>query len=476
MLFLKKLSTNDGRQVYDMLQGIASVDNGFHNDAKDMPYEQFASWLSKNEGYSHGVGLPDWMVPETHYWLFDDGKPVGYGRLRHYLNDSLRINGGHIGYAISRPYRGNGYGNEILRLLISEANEKGIQEIHIGANKDNDRSNKVIRANGGKLLRETDTKNYYIICPVSYKKQSDDSTQKNIITIEPAAPDDCPTLAVMNRQLIIDEGDANTMTVSELESRMRDWFKKGAYTGYLFRIRGETVGYALVDLSDMWMQHFFICRDCRQQGYGRAAVELLFDQLGVEKIGLSCLTNNAIGQAFWRSFDYDLYSVKFNIHRPNKESLVTKSVKQTAEVMIRKIEDKDYLALLPLWSQFGGYATVENIVPHYDRIKNDDHYKIFVALSDNAVVGFITSVRYYGIGVEGSYMIIIGIAVKADEQNKGIGTKLLQYMENYAKEEGVFSIHLNSDLKRTMAHAFYERNGYNKGSYGFGKIITPCNA
>ena len=142
------------------------------------------------------------------------------------------------------------------------------------------------------------------------------------------------------------------------------------------------------------------------------------------------------------------------------------------EITIREIAEKDYPALLPLWSQFGGYATAENIGPHYDRIKNDEHYKTFVALVENEVAGFIMSVQSYGIGIEGSQMFIIGIAVKEEYQNKGIGTKLFQQMENFAKEKGVFCIYLNSGFKRTKAHSFYERRGYNKGSYGFGKIIN----
>ena len=163
MLHLQKLSENDGQQIYDMLQGIEKNDNGFHNNVKEMPYEEFSDWLKICADYSKGVGLPDWMVPDTHYWLYDNELPVGTGRLRHYLNDSLKKDGGHIGYAISYPHRGKGYGNEILRLLLIEAQEMGIDEVHIGANKDNERSNKVILANGGRLCRETETKNHYII-------------------------------------------------------------------------------------------------------------------------------------------------------------------------------------------------------------------------------------------------------------------------------------------------------------------------
>ncbi|MCL2828963.1 MAG: GNAT family N-acetyltransferase [Oscillospiraceae bacterium] len=163
MLRLEKLSATDGKQIYDMLQGIQRDDNGFHNTVKDMPYEAFADWLNRDAGYAEGVGLEDWMVPATTYWLFDGDIPVGCGRLRHYLNENLRKDGGHIGYAISAPFRGKRYGTEILRLLLIEADKMGIQEVHIGANRDNERSNKVIRSNGGVLHRETDSKYYYII-------------------------------------------------------------------------------------------------------------------------------------------------------------------------------------------------------------------------------------------------------------------------------------------------------------------------
>jgi len=139
-------------------------------------------------------------------------------------------------------------------------------------------------------------------------------TQRTI-NIRAATLDDCAALAVMNRQLIDDEGNGNTMSVAELENRMRDWLQRGVYTGYLFTLSDEIIGYALVDVSDTWMRHFFICREHRRKAYGRAAVGLLLDYLGFEEIGLSCLTKNTAGQAFWRSFAHEAYSIKYNIRR-----------------------------------------------------------------------------------------------------------------------------------------------------------------
>jgi len=145
------------------------------------------------------------------------------------------------------------------------------------------------------------------------------------------------------------------------------------------------------------------------------------------------------------------------------------------EIFIREVRESDYLALLPLWRDFGGFANEENIVRHYGRIKDDQRYKTFVADCGGETVGCITTVQYYGIGIEGSYMVIIGISVKEDMQGRGIGTKLIEHNEEYAKESGVFSIYLNSDMKRTDAHGFYERNGYGRHSFGFGKTINPIN-
>ena len=162
-IYLKELSKNDGNEVYDMLQGIENNDNGFMNDVKNMPYENYRSWLIENENYSKGIGLKNGWVPQTTFWLYFEKTPVGIGRIRHYLNENLKKDGGHIGYAISLKHRGNGYGNKFLELLIKECIKMEIFEIHTGANKDNERSNKIILYNRGVLYRETESKNYYLI-------------------------------------------------------------------------------------------------------------------------------------------------------------------------------------------------------------------------------------------------------------------------------------------------------------------------
>ncbi len=128
---------------------------------------------------------------------------------------------------------------------------------------------------------------------------------------------------------------------------------------------------------------------------------------------------------------------------------------------------------MSLWNDEIGnkWVTAQNIAPHYDRVKNDDNYKTFVAVIDNDVVGFVASVQTYGVGFEEQQMQITGIAVKIDKNNKGIGTRLIQFIEKYAQDKGIINIYLCCGVQRANAHAFYKRNGYDNHSWCFGKKL-----
>lgn len=93
---LKELSSTDRMDVYNMLWAIGPGENGFINDGFVEP-DCFAAFLKKYIDLSNGINLESDQVPQTMYWLYVDDRPVGYGKLRHCLNDRLRRIGGHIG-------------------------------------------------------------------------------------------------------------------------------------------------------------------------------------------------------------------------------------------------------------------------------------------------------------------------------------------------------------------------------------------
>lgn len=161
---LRELSLNDGSDIYEMIKEIGPGENGFGNSGYDIEYKDFPSYLKEQVDMSKGVGIDlTRYVPQTRYWLIVDGRPVGVGKLRHYLNDGLRILGGHIGYSIRPSERGKGYGNLILKELLEQAREKSITEALITCKEGNIRSRRVIEHNGGVLedIREEECR-YWI--------------------------------------------------------------------------------------------------------------------------------------------------------------------------------------------------------------------------------------------------------------------------------------------------------------------------
>ena len=71
MLYLKRISVDDGVEIYNMLQEISSNDNGFHNKVHGMSYTQFKEWLENECAVDNG-NLEDWMVPQTSYCFPND--------------------------------------------------------------------------------------------------------------------------------------------------------------------------------------------------------------------------------------------------------------------------------------------------------------------------------------------------------------------------------------------------------------------
>lgn len=87
---LKKLSLNDGKEIYEMIKEIGPGENGFVNYGYEINYSGFDDYLKKNDNYSKGINIVPGFVPQTVYWLYAGGVPVGVAKLRDYLTDSLK--------------------------------------------------------------------------------------------------------------------------------------------------------------------------------------------------------------------------------------------------------------------------------------------------------------------------------------------------------------------------------------------------
>jgi predicted acetyltransferase len=111
-----------------------------------------------------GLNLPNGFVPFSTYWLVENDQHIlGFCNLRHYLNDKLQIEGGHIGYAIRPSDRRKNYGTLLLNLLLGECRAMKLNKVMITCDFDNLASQKIIEKNGGEKTGEA-------VSPHSLKK------------------------------------------------------------------------------------------------------------------------------------------------------------------------------------------------------------------------------------------------------------------------------------------------------------------
>ncbi|AZK47926.1 GNAT family N-acetyltransferase [Paenibacillus lentus] len=148
---LKELREAEGQDIFEMIQEIGQGENGFTPHFPDHDFEEFKRSLPQFVKSLKGIELPEGYVPETIYWLYVDDRPVAYGKLRHQLNESLLMYGGHVGYIVRPTERGKGYGKLVLSKMIEQATKRGIYELLITCDEINEPSRKVIERNAGEL-------------------------------------------------------------------------------------------------------------------------------------------------------------------------------------------------------------------------------------------------------------------------------------------------------------------------------------
>ena len=79
---------------------------------------------------------------------------VGAVNIRHYLNEALLLNGGHIGDGVRPSERRKGIATKMIALALEECRKLGIEKVLMVCDKENIGSAKSIQLNGGILENE----------------------------------------------------------------------------------------------------------------------------------------------------------------------------------------------------------------------------------------------------------------------------------------------------------------------------------
>ena len=121
---LRKINVQDAVAQWEYTTTLPADENGLTNPYHGVSFEEYREKvLPALISYEHPVNMPDWFVPETYYYLWNECRLIGEFRIRHYLTEALRNGAGHIGYSIRKEERGKGYGTAGLKLTVQIAKE-----------------------------------------------------------------------------------------------------------------------------------------------------------------------------------------------------------------------------------------------------------------------------------------------------------------------------------------------------------------
>lgn len=152
-LKLVKLSEEYKEQLFEMMDEWTAADE------KIVPYA-----IRKNDYHNFDYYLEnleikeeiDGKVPDTTFFCLDVDRNlfVGAVNVRHYLNEAMLLNGGHIGDGIRPSERRKGYATKMIGLALEECKKLGIDKVLMVCDKNNIGSAKSIMNNGGVLENE----------------------------------------------------------------------------------------------------------------------------------------------------------------------------------------------------------------------------------------------------------------------------------------------------------------------------------
>lgn len=115
-------------------------------------YHDFDTYLENLEVKNDKEGL----VPDSTYFCLDTDRNIFVRavNIRHYLNDALLLNGGHIGEGVRPSERRKGYATEMIKLALEECKKLGLDKVLMVCDKYNIGSARSIQKNGGVLENE----------------------------------------------------------------------------------------------------------------------------------------------------------------------------------------------------------------------------------------------------------------------------------------------------------------------------------
>jgi len=131
------------------------------------------------------------------------------------------------------------------------------------------------------------------------------------------------------------------------------------------------------------------------------------------------------------------------------------------EVVVRKAKSTDATRVAELSGILGYPVDRETMQRRLEKLGERDNHVVFVAEINEKVVGWIH-------GAERELLVvdrigeICGLVVAQAQRTGGVGRRLIEAVEQWARGRGLGQVSVRSNVARTESHPFYEKVGYTR--------------
>lgn len=140
------------------------------------------------------------------------------------------------------------------------------------------------------------------------------------------------------------------------------------------------------------------------------------------------------------------------------------------EYILELTTNEQWKEAFPIMNQLRSDLVENTYLELLSEMKGDG-YRLFALYADDkivAVAGLSLRVNFYN----KRHVFIYDLVTDASHRSLGYGEKLLNYIHNWAKENGAEFVALESGIHRIDAHRFYEdKCQYEKWCFSFRKTL-----
>ena len=139
-------------------------------------------------------------------------------------------------------------------------------------------------------------------------------------------------------------------------------------------------------------------------------------------------------------------------------------------MIIRQGRLQDSASIRNLLDQLGYPQDSDSVIKAIENYYEDGYY-LLVAEIDDMIVGFSSLHWFDMFHMRGKMGRITAICIQDDLRSKGIGRNLMTASEDFLKSKGCVKVEVTTNVKRTLTHEFYAKNGYEVNSKRFIKNL-----